>query len=340
MTPRLLTAIPKLMTLRRRALLALVTTALLPRAARAQRAPAPHRIGWLSTEQQPDPFLDGFREGLRKHGYVEGQNVILELRYPARNLEALQAAVTDLMQSRVAFIVASGPAIRVLKAAKDVSVLFVVSGDPVELGVAKSLAHPGGNFTGSTFLSLEIAGKRIELLKQTVPELRTLAALSNTDHPGESSERRATEAAAQALGITLTYVPFRQFPFDTTGELDGALDAVRRARPNAMVVFPEGATMVNRVKIAQFAVAQRLPSMFGWSEYCDAGGLMSYGANQRAAYVRLAAFADKLLHGAKPADLPIEQPTRFELVLNLGTAKRLGITIPQSIVLRTDRLIE
>jgi putative ABC transport system substrate-binding protein len=332
---------PLLMTLRRRALLALVAIALLPRAARAQRAPAPHRIGWLSTEQQPDPFLDGFREGLRKHGYVEGQNVVLELRYPARSLEAVQAAVTELMQARVAFIVASGPAIRALEAAKDAWVLFVVSGDPVELGVAKSLARPGGNFTGSTFLSLEIAGKRIELLKQAVPELRTLAALSNTDHPGEGSERRATEAAAQALGITTAYVPFRQFPLDTTGgDLDRALDAVGRARPNAMVVFPDGATMANRAKIAQFAIAQRLPSMFGWGEYCDAGGLMSYGANQRAAYIRLAAFADKLLHGAKPADLPIEQPTRFELILNLRTAKRLGVTIPPLIVQRADRLIE
>src|SRR5438105_7258021 len=161
---------------RRSALLALAAIALLPRAARAQRARAPHRIGWLSTDQQPDPLLDGFREGLRNYGYVEGKNVILELRYPARSLEALQAAVTDLMQARVAFIAASGPAVRALKAAKDASVLFVVSGDPVELGVAKSLAHPGGNFTGSTFLSLEIAGKRIELLRQTVPELRTFAA--------------------------------------------------------------------------------------------------------------------------------------------------------------------
>jgi putative tryptophan/tyrosine transport system substrate-binding protein len=260
---------PIVMTISRRSLLTLVAAMLSPQPARAQKVTAPPRIGWVSSEPPPDPFLDGFREGLRKHGYVEGQSVILELRYVSRNLEALHAAVSELItQSKVNFIIASGPAIRALKAAKEAWVLFVVSSDPVELGIATSLAHPGGTFTGITFLSLEIAGKRIELLKEAIPQLRTLAALSNTDHPGERSERRATEAAAQALGISLIYVPFRQFPFDMTGELDTALDAVRRARPDAMVVFPEGATMVNRVKIAQFAIAQRLPSMFGWSEYC------------------------------------------------------------------------
>jgi putative tryptophan/tyrosine transport system substrate-binding protein len=331
---------PMVMPISRRSLLTLVAALLAPQPARAQKVTAPPRIGWLSSEPPPDPFLDGFREGLRQHGYVEGQSVILELRSGSRHLDALHAAVSELItQSQVHFIIASGPAIRALKAAKEAWVLFVVSGDPVELGIATSLAHPGGTFTGITLLSLEIAGKRIELLKEAMPQLRTLAALSNTDHPGESAERRATEAAAQALGISLIYVPFRQFPFDVTGELDTALDAVRRARPDALVVFPEGATLVNRVKIAQFAIAQRLPSMFGWSEYCDAGGLMSYGANQRDAYVRLAAFADKLLRGAKPTDLPIEQPTRFELVLNLKTAGLLGIALPPLVMFRADRLI-
>jgi putative ABC transport system substrate-binding protein len=279
--------------------------------------------------------VDGFREGLRKHGYIEGQNVILELRYAPGNLDALRAAISELTQMPVAFIVSSGPAIQAIKTVRGVSVLFAISGDPIELGIAKSLARPGGDFTGSTFLSLEVAGKRVQLLKEAVPRLRTLAALSNTNHPGEASERRVTESAAQALGIGLTYVPF-----GAAGELDRALDAVREARPDGVVVFPDGSTMANRVKIAQFAIMQRLPSMFGWSEYCDAGGLLSYGANQRDAYVRLASYADRLLRGAKPADLPIEQPTRFELVLNVRTARILGITVPQSIVLAADRLIE
>jgi putative ABC transport system substrate-binding protein len=181
----------------------------------------------------------------------------------------------------------------------------------------------------------EIAGKRIEILKQAVPQLRRLAVLSNTDHPGESSERRATEEAARTLGLASSYIPFTG-----GGQLDGGLSAVRDAKAHAMVVFPEGATMVARAKIAQFAIAERLPSMFGWSEYADAGGLMSYGANQREAYVRLAAFADKLLRGARPAELPIEQPTEFELVVNMRTAAALGITFPPATLLLANRRIE
>jgi putative ABC transport system substrate-binding protein len=156
-----------------------------------------------------------------------------------------------------------------------------------------------------------------------------------TNHPGESSEPRATEAAAQALGISTVYAPFA-----AVGELEGALTTIRDAQPDAMIVFPDGSTIVNREKIAQFAVGQRLPSMFGWAEYCGAGGLMCYGANQREAYVRLAVYADRLLRGSKAGDLPIEQPTKFELVINLKTAKALGLTIPPSLLLRADRIIE
>jgi ABC-type uncharacterized transport system substrate-binding protein len=209
----------------------------------------------------------------------------------------------------------------------------------VEAGLAKSLSRPGGNLTGITFLSLEVAGKRVEFLKQALPRLRTLAVLSNTDHPGEKSELHATETAAQALGINLIYVVFSQSPFGASPELDRAIEAVRRAQPDAMAVFPEGATMANRVSLANFAIAQRLPSMFGWSEYADAGGLMSYGASQRDTHARLAVYADKILKGAKPADLPIEQVSKFELVINLKTAKALGLTIPQSLLQRADQVI-
>jgi putative ABC transport system substrate-binding protein len=321
------------MALERRAFLVGLGVTLVSAAAGAQPQKV-RRIGWISTEAQPDPFVEGFREGLRRHGYVEGQNVILDLRY-TRDLDALRAAVADLIQSKVAFIVSSGPAIRAIRAARDVPVLFAISGDPVELGLAQSLARPGGNFTGLTFLSLAIAGKRVELLKQAVPGLRTLAVLSNTDHPGEGSERRATEAAARTLGIAVSYVPFTG-----AARLDAGLAAVRDAKADAMVIFPEGVTMVARANIAQFAVAERLPSMFGWSEYADAGGLMSYGANQRQAYVRLAGFADKLLRGANIAELPIEQPTQFELVVNLKTAAALGIALPSPVLLLANRQIQ
>jgi len=323
------------MALDRRAFLVGTAAALTPCLAGAQRQrDVPYRIGWISSETEPDPFVEGFREGLRRHGYVDGRNVILDLRY-TRDLEALRRAVAELTQSKVAFIVSSGPAIRAIRGARDIPVLFAISGDPVELGLAANLARPGGNFTGLTFLSLAVAGKRIELLKQAVPEIRRLAVLSNTDHPGEGSERRATEEAARALGLAVSYVPFRG-----AGQLDGALSAVRDAMADALVVFPEGATMVARAKVAQFGIAERLPSMFGWSEYAEAGGLMSYGANQREAYVRLASYADKLLRGAKTAELPIEQPTQFELVVNMKTAAALGITLPRAMLLLANRRIE
>jgi putative ABC transport system substrate-binding protein len=308
---------------------------LLPRSTWAQQAKTIPHIGWISIEAQPDPFIEGFREGLRREGYVEGANVILDVRYSPGNIEGLNAAVADLIQTKVLFIVSSGLATRAVKGVENVAVLFAISGDPVELGIANSLNKPGGNFTGSTFMSLKIAAKRVELIKEAVPRLRTLAVLSNVDHPGESSEHRATAAAAHRLGVMIAYVPF-----GSIGQLDTALDAIRQARPDAMIVFPEGTTMSRRVKIGEFALANRLPSMFGWSEYVDAGGFMSYGANQRDTYVRLATYAGRLLRGAKPADLPIEQPTKLELVINAKTAKTLGLTIPQSVLLRANRVIK
>jgi putative ABC transport system substrate-binding protein len=223
---------------------------------------------------------------------------------------------------------------------KDLPILYVISGDPIEAGLARSLSRPGGNLTGSTLLSLEMAGKRVELLKEALPRMRSLAALSNTDHPGEKSELHATETAARALGINLIYVAFAQSPFGASPELDKALEAVRRARPDAMIVFPDGATMANRVGLANFAIGQRLPSMLGWAEYAAAGGLMSYGASQAEAHAQLAIYADKILKGAKPADLPIQQPTKYELVINLKTAKALGLTIPPSLLARADQVIE
>jgi putative ABC transport system substrate-binding protein len=306
-----------------------------PLAARAQQPTKLYRIFWVSTESQPDPFVDGFREGLRERGYVEGKDVVLELRYAPGNPDGLRTVLSELTLGNVDIAVSSGPAIRAMKAATNIPVLFAISGDPVELGIVKSLARPGGNFTGSTFLSLDLAGKRVELIKDFFPQLRTLAVLSNTDHPGERSEWHTTQQAAQALGINAIYVPFVG-----AGELDNALAAVGNARADAMLVFPEGVTMVHRAKIAQFALAQGLPSMFGWSEYCAAGGLLSYGANQRSTYFRLAHYADRILRGENPANLPVEQPTKFELAVNLKTAKALGIEIPTSILLRADKVIE
>ena len=302
----------------------------------AQDSTKIHRIFWVSTQSQPDPFLDGFREGLRARGYVEGKNVAFELHYAPGNPQALREVVSELRRGKADLAVSSGPATREMTAVTDVPVLFAVSGDPVALGLVNSLGEPGGNFTGTSFLSLELAGKRVELLKDICPKLRTLAVLSNTNHPGEQSEWHATQEACRGLGITPVYVPF----FGVQ-ELDNALVVASKAYADALLVFPDAVTMVHRAKIAQFAIAQRLPSMFGWSEYCDAGGLISYGANQRATYSWLATYADRILRGEKPAGLPVVQPTKFELTVNLKTAHLLGIDLDESSILfRANKVIE
>jgi putative tryptophan/tyrosine transport system substrate-binding protein len=307
-----------------------------PAAARAEDSTRVYRIFWVSTDSQPDPFLAGFREGLRARGYVEGKNLAFELHYAPGNPQALREVVSELRRGNIDLAVSSGPATRAMTAVTDIPVLFALSGDPVELGIVNSLGEPGGNFTGSTFLSLELAGKRVELLKEAVPAVRRLAVFSNSLHPGEQSEWRATREAANALGIETVYVPFAG-----KNELDKGLAAAGDARADALLVFPDVLTMVHRAKIADFAIAHRLPSMFGWGEYCDAGGLLSYGANQRATYFWLATYADRILRGEKPANLPVFQPTKFELVVNLRTAERLGIDLDKSSVLfRANRVIE
>jgi putative ABC transport system substrate-binding protein len=323
--------------MRRRDFIALAGNAMAwPFAARAQTPTRLYRIFWVSTEIQPDPFLDGFREGLRARGYVEGKNVVFELHYAPGNPDALRQVISELRRGSIDLAVSSGPATRAMKAVTDVPVLFALSGDPIELGLVKSLGQPGGNFTGSTFLSLELAGKRVELLKDMFPKLRTLAVLSNADHPGEQSEWRATEEACKGLGIVPVYIPFAG-----RRELENALTTARNARADAMLTFPDAVTMVHRTRIAQFAVAERLPSMFGWSEYCEAGGLLSYGANQRATYFLLATYADRILRGESPADLPVVQPTKFELAVNLKTANILGIDLnTSSILFRANKVIE
>ena len=321
----------------RRAFIALVGGAMAwPLIARAQQATKLHRILWVSTQTQPDPFFDGFREGLRAQGYVEGKNVVFELHYAPGDPEALRQIVSDLKSGDIDLAVSSGPATRAMTAVTDVPVLFALSGDPIALGVVKSLAQPGTNFTGATFLSLDLAGKRVELLKDVYPELRRLVVLSNTDHPGEQSEWQATRQTAEGLGIEPIYIPF----FGVK-EMDDALTTAAGSRADGIIVFPEPATLVRRTKIAEFAVTHRLPSMFGWSEYCEAGGLLSYGANQRATYFWLASYADRILRGERPAALPVVQPEKFELAVNLKTAKLLGVDLKiSSILFRANKVIE
>ena len=294
-----------------------------------------HTILWVSTEAQPDPFIDGFQDGMREHGYSEGQTLAFTLRYAPGDPGALRAMLPELLALPAHLIVSSGPAIVATRAVTAKPVLFAISSDPVALGLAESLARPGRNFTGITFMSLDVAQKRVEILTELMPHLRTLAVLSNSTHPGEQLEYEATKRAAEALSLRLAYAPF------TSGvDIDAALEQVRGSRADAMLAFPGGATRVHKVRIAEFARAQGLPSMFGSREHCEVGGLASYGANQRTTYVRLAAYADRILRGEKPGDLPIEQPTTFELVLNGKTARALGFEIPPDLLARADEVIE
>jgi putative ABC transport system substrate-binding protein len=292
-------------------------------------------ILWVSTEAQPDPFIEGFRDGMKTRGYSEGEHLAFALRYAPGDPGTLRTMLPEILAIPADLIVSSGSAIIATRSVTARPVLFAISSDPVALGIAESLARPGRNFTGITFMSLEVAQKRVEILKDLMPHLRTLAVLSNTTHPGEPLEYDATKTAAEAFGLRLVYAPF------TSGaDIDAALEQVRSSKADAMLAFPGGATRVHKTKIAEFALAHSLPSMFGSREHCEVGGLASYGANQRATYVRLAAYADRLFRGEKPGDVPIEQPTTFELVLNGRTAQALRFDIPASILARTDSVIE
>ena len=321
--------------MRRRKIIGLFVGSVAARPSRAQQPGKMHVILWVSTEAQPDPFIEGFREGIKARGYIEGQNLAFVLRYAPGNPDAVRAMLPELLTIPADLIVSSGPAMLAIRGTTKRTVLFAMSGDPVALGIVESLARPGRNFTGSTFMSLDICQKRVYLLHEMLPKMRSLAVLSNTGHPGEQSEHNATTAAAQSLGTQLAYVPFA-----SANELEGALERVLISRSDAVVVYPDGVTLTNRVRIANFAKTHRLPSMFGWREYCDAGGLASYGANQRATYRRLAEYADRLLHGESPALLPVDRPTNFELVINLKTAKSLDLEVPAALLARADDLIE
>jgi len=306
-----------------------------PCSALGQSAAKTHFVLWVSTEAQPDPFIASFREGMRERGYVEGQNLAFVLRYAPAEPARLRAALPELLGVKTDLIVSSGPAILAMREATGKPVLFAISGDPVELGIAESLARPGRNFTGTTFMSSDVAQKRVQLLKELLPGMTKLAVLSQKNHPGEQSEHEATRAAADALSVQLAYVPFAN-----SLELDSALQRVAEARPGAMLVFPDGVTMVHRAKIAAFALSHRLPSMFGWREYCDAGGFASYGGSQRETYRRLAAYADRLLRGDPPQNLPVERVSRFEFVVNLKTAKAIGVDVSPTLLARADEVIE
>ena len=305
--------------------------------AEAQKPPTVRKIGFLASPASGPvwSFYEVFRRSLRELGYAEGHSIVIEYRSAEGRPRLLELA-NELVREKVEVIVASGgPAARSAKdATKTIPIVFATSGEPVESGFVDSIARPGGNMTGMSWLSFELVGKRLELLKEAVPRVSRVAILSNPQHPGEQRELRETQSSARAMGMTLDYYQTR-----TTAEFDAAYDAVSKQNVNGLLVFPEGVTLANRLGIVDFAAKRRLPSMLGWKEYVEAGGLMSYGPNRDESFRRIAVYVDKILKGTKPADLPVELPIRFEFVINLKTAKQIGLTIPPNVLARADKVI-
>ena len=282
------------------------------------------------------PFLDELRRGLRELGYVEGRNLLLEAYWGEDSAERIDKLVAEVVAARPQVIVAQGgTAVVMRRATTTIPVVFGYSGDPVEAGLVDSFPRPGRNLTGISYLALELVGKRIELIKEVLPRLKRIAIVANPQHPGDQAERRASQVAATALGLSLAYFEARN-----TVQLGEALAAIEKSGSGAVVMFPVQNVITNRERIAAWAVKNRLPVASGWAQFTEGGNLMSYGPNLRESSRRLATYVDKILKGAKPADIPVELPTRVELVVNLKAAKALGITVPQTVLLRADQVIE
>jgi putative ABC transport system substrate-binding protein len=309
--------------------------------AEAQSAGKVARIGFLAYNLVGDPrSTEPFLQGLRDLGYVEGHNVVIIYRDAERKNERLLALAAELVALKVDVIVApSTPAaLSVKQATRTVPIVFAGAADPVTNGLVTSLARPGGNVTGLSNLSAELVGKRLEFLKQAVPGVRRVAVLWQPGGSGGSTDKdmlKTAEAAARALGVQLQFVEVRE-----PAGFDRAFSDMTQARADALTVMPIAMFNNERTRLAVLAAKARLPAVYPARQFVDAGGFMAYGANLADMLRRAANYVDRILKGAKPGDLPVEQPTKFELVINLKTAKALGLTIPQSLLGRADEVIQ
>jgi len=311
-----------------------------PLAARAQQPPIPV-IGVLHS-QSPDAFsepLRGFRQGLNEAGYIEGQNVAIEYRFADNQMGQLSELAADFVRQRVAVIVtAGGPsaAAAAKNATAIIPIVFTIGDDPVRLGLVASLAPPGGNVTGTSFLVTELATKRLELLREMVPAVTHVAVLVN---PAEASNTEATlkdvETAARLMGLKTTVLKA-----STSDEINAAFATLERERPVAIFVAPDAFFTSRRVQLALLGMLHRIPTIHSIRPFVEAGGLMSYGTNLTDAYRQTGSYTGRILNGAKPADLPIVRPTKFELVINTETARLLGLTVPPTLLARADEVIE
>jgi len=312
-----------------------------PLASFAQQPAKIARIGFLSPASAAGDWnirLQAFRDGLRELGYVEGKNLQLEVRWGEGKLERLPALAAELVQLKVDVIVAaSSPSVvAASRATRTIPIVMPLSSDPVGDGLVASLARPGGNITGLSVMSPELGEKRIQLLKEMSPKVsHAMAVLWNPDYVGMRARFEQARVAAPAVGLTVRSVEVRD-----TRELDMAFEGIIREHPEALLLLVDPLTLSQRSRIVEFAAEQRLPAIYETRDFVDVGGLISYGPNGLELFRRAATYVDKILKGAKPADLPIEQPTKFELVINMKAAKALGIKFPDSILLRADAVIE
>jgi len=308
----------------------------------AQQPKKVSRIGYLSSRDPASESArtEGIRLALRERGHIEGQNIAIEYRYAEGKLDRFSELVAEMVRLKVDIIVIAGGTtyVRAAKnATKTIPIIMTgVGDDPVEAGLINSLASPGGNVTGITLLSRELGGKRLELFKEAVPKLARVAVLYNPATPGSVLDvKEVLPVAARALRLTI-----QPWEVRAADDFDRVFAAMGKQRPDGLYVVPGPLMGANGKRIAGFAVKSRLPSVYAIRESVDAGGLMCYGADVADSYRRVAIYVDKILKGAKPAELPVQQPTKFELVFNLKTAKQIGLTIPQSLLYRADKVIK
>jgi len=326
---------------RRAAAVVLLLAADLLGPAAAQSLEKSPRVGYLSPGSPSDPArlrrFEAFRQGLRELGYVEGQNITIESRWAEGNYDRYPALAADLVRGKANVIVAVGGAATqaVQQATRTIPIVMSVVLDPVGSRLVTSLARPEGNITGVSLMAPDIVGKQLQVLKEMVPRVSRVALLWNPANPGSAPQLREAEAAARALKVQLQVLEARD-----SREIDDALAAMTRERAGALVILADAIFTNHRKQIAELAMKRHLPSVYGVREYADAGGLMDYSADSLHLEARAAIYVDKILKGAKPADLPIEQPSKFALVVNLKTAKALGLTVPPSLLQRADRVIE
>jgi putative ABC transport system substrate-binding protein len=304
----------------------------------AQQPTKVPRIGFLGTASPPTiaARIEAFRQGLRDLGYVEGKSIVIEYRWAEEKFDRLPALAAELVRLKLDVIVTAGPQSTrpVKEATKTIPIVMGFDNDPVGNAFVASLAHPGGNITGLSTLAPEISGKQLELLKEIVPRISRVAVLGNSTTPGSAQMRREIELAAGALKVQLQYLDVLAIK-----DIETAFRAASKGRADAVLALHSPVFNSQQAQIADLAIKGRLPAIYPQSEYVEAGGLMSYGVSFIDLYRRAATYVDKILKGAKPADLPVEQPIKFEFIVNLKTAKEMGLTIPPNVLVRADKVI-